>query len=60
MKIVKLIHRNSRSEVFKMNRMYLINYNIQTSVWGGQFKYSIILNTKKINLKDKLTDISTF
>ena len=44
-----------------MNRMYPINYNIQTSVWGGrQFKYSIILNTKKINLKDKLTDISTF
>ena len=43
-----------------MNRMYLINYNIQTSVWGGVFKYSIILNTKKINLKDKLTDISAF
>ncbi len=43
-----------------MNRMYPINYNIQTSVWEGQFKYSIILNTKKINLKDKLTDISTF
>ena len=42
-----------------MNRMYPINYNIQTSVWGA-FKYSIILNTKKINLKDKLTDISTF
>ena len=42
-----------------MNRMYPINYNIQTSVWGV-FKYSIILNTKKINLKDKLTDISTF
>ena len=43
-----------------MNRMYPINHNIQTSVWGGQFKYSIILNTKTINLKDKLTDISTF
>ncbi len=43
-----------------MNRIYPINYNIQTSVWGGAFKYSIILNTKKINLKDKLTDISTF
>ena len=43
-----------------MNRMYLINYNAQTSVWGGVFKYSIILNTKKINLKDKLTNISTF
>ena len=43
-----------------MNRMYPINYYIQTSVWGGVFKYSIILNTKKINLKDKLTDISTF
>ena len=43
-----------------MNRMYPINYNIQTSVWGGVFKYSIILNIKKINLKDKLTDISTF
>ena len=42
-----------------MNRMYPINYNIQTSVWG-QFKYSIILNTKTINLKDKLTNISTF
>ena len=42
-----------------MNRMYPINYNIQTSVWG-QFKYSIILNIKKINLKDKLTNISTF
>ena len=43
-----------------MNRIYSINNSIQTSVWGGQFKYSIILNTKKINLKDKLTDISTF
>ena len=43
-----------------MNRMYPINYNIQTSVWGGVFKYSIILNIKKINLKDKLTNISTF
>ena len=38
-----------------MNRMYPINYNIPTSVWErGQYKYSIILNTKKINLKDKL------
>ena len=44
-----------------MNRTYLINYNIQTSVWGGgAFKYSIILNTKKININNKLTDISTF
>ena len=43
-----------------MNRIDVANYNTQTSVWGGQFKYSIILNTKKINLKDKLTDISTF
>ena len=43
-----------------MNRMYPINYNIQPFIWVGQFKYSIILNTKKINLKDKLTDISTF
>ena len=43
-----------------MNRMYTINYNIQTSVWGGVFKYSIILNTKKININNKLTDISTF
>ena len=43
-----------------MNRIYSTNNSIQTSVWGGQFKYSIILNTKKINLKDKLTDISTF
>ena len=43
-----------------MNRMYPINYNVQTSVWGGVFKYSIILNTKTINLKDKLTNISTF
>ena len=42
-----------------MNRMYLTNYNTHTFVWGA-FKYSIILNTKKINLKDKLTDISTF
>ena len=25
-----------------------------------QFKYSIILNTKKININNKLTDISTF
>ncbi len=43
-----------------MNRIYSINNSIQTSVWGWQFKYSIILNTKKINLKDKLTNISTF
>ena len=44
-----------------MNRIYSINNNIQTSVWGGrQFKYSIILNTKKINELDKLTNISTF
>ena len=44
-----------------MNRIYSMNDNIQTSVWeGGVFKYSIILNTNKINLKDKLTNISTF
>ena len=43
-----------------MNRIYSINNSIQTSVWGGQFKYSIILNTKKININNKLTDISTF
>ena len=27
---------------------------------GGAFKYSIILNTKKINKRNKLTNISTF
>ena len=43
-----------------MNRMYPINYNVQTSVWVKVFKYSIILNTKKININNKLTDISTF
>ena len=43
-----------------MNRIYSINNSIQTSVWGGQYKYSISLNTKKINLNDKLTNISTF
>ena len=43
-----------------MNRIYSINNSIQTSVWGEQFKYSIILNTKKINLKNELTNISTF
>ena len=43
-----------------MNRIYSINNNIQTSVWGGQYKYSIILNIKKININNKLTDISTF
>ena len=43
-----------------MNRMYSMNNNIQTSVWGGQYKYSIILNIKKININNKLTDISTF
>ena len=43
-----------------MNRMYPINYNIQTSVWVKVFKSSIILNIKKINIKDKLTSISTF
>ena len=42
-----------------MNRIYLMNNNIQTFVWG-QFKYSIILNTKKINFKNKLSNISTF
>ena len=41
-----------------MNRT---NYITQTFAWeGGQYKYSIILNIKKINLKDKLTNISTF
>ena len=34
-----------------MNRM---NYITQTFVWGGQFKYSIILNTKKIYKVGKL------
>ena len=29
-----------------MNRMYSINCNIQTFVWGEQYKYSIILNIK--------------
>ena len=43
-----------------MNRIYVANCNTQISVWVGQFKYSIILNTKTINLKDKLTNISTF
>ncbi len=43
-----------------MNRMYPINYNAQTSVWVKVFKSSIILNIKKINIKDKLTSISTF
>ena len=43
-----------------MNRIYSINNNIQTFVWGGAFKYSIILNTKKINKCNKLTNISTF
>ena len=37
-----------------MNRIYPINHNIQTSVWGGQYKYSIILNTKKIYKISKL------
>ena len=39
-----------------MNR---INCIAQTFVWGG-VKYSIILNTKKINKYNKLTNISTF
>ena len=43
-----------------MNRIYSINNSNQTSVWGGQYKYSIILNTKKININNKLTNISTF
>ena len=43
-----------------MNRIYSINNSIQTSVWGGVFKYSIILNIKKININNKLTDISAF
>ena len=37
-----------------MNRIYSINNSIQTSVWGGIFKYSIILNTKKIYNVGKL------
>ena len=37
-----------------MNRIYPINNSIQTSVWGGQYKYSIILNTKKIYKVGKL------
>ena len=41
-----------------MNR---INCVAQTFVWGGGgVKYSIILNTKKINKCNKLTNISTF
>ena len=40
-----------------MNR---INYTVRTFVWGEQFKYSIILNAKKINICNKLTNISTF
>ena len=43
-----------------MNRIYSIDYNIQPFIWEGQFKYSIILNTKEINELDKLTNISTF
>ena len=37
-----------------MNRMYPINYKTQTSVCGRQFKYSIILNIKKIYKDNKL------
>ncbi len=37
-----------------MNRIYSINNNIQTSVWGGVFKYSIILNIKKLYKVGKL------
>ena len=37
-----------------MNRIYPINYNIQTSVWRRQYKYSIILNVKKIYKVGKL------
>ncbi len=37
-----------------MNRIYSINNNIQTFVWGGAFKYSIILNIKKIYKVGKL------
>ena len=44
-----------------MNRIYVKNCKSQTSVWErGAFKYSIILNTKKINICNKLTNISTF
>ena len=36
-----------------MNKMYPINYNIQTSVWRReQYKYSIILNIKNKLYKD--------
>ena len=35
-----------------MNRIYSINNSIQTSVWGGQFKYSIILNIRNKLYKD--------
>ncbi len=36
-----------------MNRIYSMNNNIQTSVWGGGvFKYSIILNIKNKLYKD--------
>ena len=37
-----------------MNRMFLTNYNTHTFVWGESFKYSIILNTKKIYKVGKL------
>ena len=37
-----------------MNRIYSMNNNIQTYVWGGQYKYSIILNIKKIYKVGKL------
>ena len=36
-----------------MNRMYPINYNIQTSVWGG-LKHYIILNIRNNYIKLKL------
>ena len=37
-----------------MDRIYSIDYNIQPFIWGGQFKYSIILNIKKIYKVGKL------
>ena len=35
-----------------MNRIYSINNSTQTFVWGGVFRYSIILNIKNKLYKD--------
>ena len=53
--MIRLIHKNSKEKkVFKMNRMYPINYNIKHLYEGGGFKYSIILNIKTIYKVGKL------